>query len=65
MAEKHKFIKGIVGGLDLTQVFVINIIIIIIITKNIIIASVKMQKKFVNNLVKNKGDCTFNCLSRK
>ena len=47
MAEKHKFIKGIVGGLDLTPVIVINIIIIIIIiTKNIIIASVKKQKKF-------------------
>ena len=54
LAQKHKFIKGIVGGLDLTQVVIIIISFnFIIITKNFIMAS-------VNNLVKkNKGNCKF------
>ena len=30
LAKKHKFIKGIVGGLDLTQVIIVIVIIVII-----------------------------------
>ena len=31
LAKKHKFIKGIVGGLDLTQVIIVIVIIVIIV----------------------------------
>ena len=56
LAEKHKFIKGIVGGLDLTQVFGIIIIDIIIIIIIIIIIDVffifiKMVSPLVINMI--------------